>query len=170
MQKLWGYGSIILKIILWAPYTITHAVSKWSTGFWREKIYSGTPWYISMTILGTILCSANVAFIEYSIISSMSLNFLQKHGVVLFWSLEWKALAQLLGQQQLLQLAAPRCEESSKKTLWDPIGHIWVRFPRTGILAQMWSFFEKSRAFVWPNGLIFSSFLNCSEEIMSVRP
>ena len=26
--------------------------------------------------------------------------------------------------------------------------HIWVRFPRTGILAKMWPFFEKSRAFV----------------------
>ena len=25
---------------------------------------------------------------------------------------------------------------------------IWVRFPRTGILAKMWSFFFKSRAFV----------------------
>ena len=26
--------------------------------------------------------------------------------------------------------------------------YIWVRFPRTGISAKMWPFFEKSRAFV----------------------
>ena len=41
MQKLWGYGSIILKIILWAPFTITHAVLKRSTDFWRKKIILG---------------------------------------------------------------------------------------------------------------------------------
>ena len=33
--------------------------------------------------------------------------------------------------------------------------YIWVRFPRTRILAKMWHFFEKSRAFVRPNLIIF---------------
>ena len=32
---------------------------------------------------------------------------------------------------------------------------IWVRFPRTRILAKMWHFFEKSRAFVRLNLIIF---------------
>ena len=36
MQK-WGYGSIILKIILWAHFTITHAVLRGSADFFRRK-------------------------------------------------------------------------------------------------------------------------------------
>ena len=47
---------------------------------------------------------------------------------------------------------------------------IWVRFPRTGKMSNMWHFFLIFDALLWPNGWIFSSFLNCSEEIMSVRP
>ena len=33
----WGYRSIILKIIFWAPYTIKHAVFRGSTDFWKKK-------------------------------------------------------------------------------------------------------------------------------------
>jgi len=33
--------------------------------------------------------------------------------------------------------------------------HIWVRFPRTGILAKLWSLFEKSKAFMRPKLMIF---------------
>ena len=47
---------------------------------------------------------------------------------------------------------------------------IWVRFPRTGKMSNMWHFFLVFDALLWPNGWIFSSFLNCSEENMSVRP
>ena len=35
------------------------------------------------------------------------------------------------------------------------LDNLWVRFPRTGILAKMCHFFEKSRAFVWTNLIIF---------------
>ena len=51
---------------------------------------------------------------------------------------------------------------------WINASYIWVIFPRTGKMSKMCHnfFFEAS---LWPNGLIFSSFLNCSEEIMSVR-
>ena len=38
----WGYRSIILKIIFWAPYTITHAVFRGSTDFWK-KPFLGHP-------------------------------------------------------------------------------------------------------------------------------
>ena len=48
--------------------------------------------------------------------------------------------------------------------------HIWVRFPRTGILAKMWSFFLKSRAFVWPNLIIYLWFFNWSWSIVSLGP
>ena len=48
--------------------------------------------------------------------------------------------------------------------------HLWVRFPRTGILAKMWSFFEKSRAFVWPNLVIFDWLFNCSCPSVSLAP
>ena len=37
----WGYGSIILKIVLWAHFTITHAVLRESTDFLKTT-YSGT--------------------------------------------------------------------------------------------------------------------------------
>ena len=41
--------------------------------------------------------------------------------------------------------------------------------PGRGKLAKCGVFlFKIFEAFLWPNGLIFSSFLNCSEEIMSV--
>ena len=46
--------------------------------------------------------------------------------------------------------------------------HIWVIFPRTGKMSKICHnfFFEAS---LWSNGLNFSSFLSCFEEIMSVR-
>ena len=47
---------------------------------------------------------------------------------------------------------------------------IWVRFPRTGILAKMWSVFEKSRAFVRLNLIIFIWFCNCSCPRVSLAP
>ena len=39
-------------------------------------------------------------------------------------------------------------------------------FPQDGWAKSVWIFFFE--ASLWPNGLIFLSFLNCSEEIMSV--
>ena len=48
--------------------------------------------------------------------------------------------------------------------------YIWVRFPRTGILAKMCHFFEKSRAFVWPNLMRYFWFFNWSWSIVSLRP
>ena len=47
--------------------------------------------------------------------------------------------------------------------------YIWVRFPRTGKMVKMWHFFIFFEALLWPNGSIFSTFVNCSEEILSVR-
>ena len=46
---------------------------------------------------------------------------------------------------------------------------IWVVFPRTGKISKICHNFFLFGALLWPNGFIFSSFLNCSEEIMSVR-
>ena len=46
--------------------------------------------------------------------------------------------------------------------------HIWVIFPRTGKMSKICLIFFVFEASLWPNGLIFLSFLNCSEEIMSV--
>ena len=44
-----SYGSIILKIVLWAHFTITHAVLRGSTNFW-ETPYSGKDyWSISVS-------------------------------------------------------------------------------------------------------------------------
>ena len=40
-------------------------------------------------------------------------------------------------------------------------------FPQDGENEQNVSFFSFFEASLWPNGLIFLSFLNCSEEIMS---
>jgi hypothetical protein len=37
----WGYRSITLEIILWAPYTITHAVT--CRLFFRKNIFCDTP-------------------------------------------------------------------------------------------------------------------------------
>ena len=45
---------------------------------------------------------------------------------------------------------------------------IWVIFPRAGKMSKMCPFFLFFEASLWQNGLIFLSFLNCSEEIMSV--
>ena len=46
---------------------------------------------------------------------------------------------------------------------------IWVVFPRTGKMSKICHNFFFFGALLWPNGFIFSSFLNCSEEFMSVR-
>ena len=46
--------------------------------------------------------------------------------------------------------------------------HIWDNFPRTGKMVKMF-FFSFFLALRWPNGLIFSTFLNCSEEILPLR-
>ena len=43
---------------------------------------------------------------------------------------------------------------------------IWVSFCRAGKMSKMWHFFEKIEVLLWLNGLIFSSLLNCSEEIV----
>ena len=45
---------------------------------------------------------------------------------------------------------------------WGLQALIWVSFPRTGILAKMCHFFEKSRAFVWLSLIIVFLFFNCS--------
>ena len=50
------------------------------------------------------------------------------------------------------------------------IVHIWVRFPRTGILTKMCCFFEKSRALVWLNLKKKNYFCNCYGPIVSLRP
>ena len=46
--------------------------------------------------------------------------------------------------------------------------HIWVVFPRTGKMSKICPNFFFFGALLWPNGFIFSSFLNCSEEFLSV--
>ena len=46
---------------------------------------------------------------------------------------------------------------------------IWVNLPRTGKMVKMWPFLIFFGALLWPNGLICLTFLNCSEEILSVR-
>ena len=48
------------------------------------------------------------------------------------------------------------------------LSYIWVVFPRTGKMGKICLIFFIFEASLWPNGLIFLSFLNCSEEIMSV--
>ena len=40
------------------------------------------------------------------------------------------------------------CVENPGELVSGRSSKIWVRFPRTGILAKMWSFFKKSKAFV----------------------
>ena len=45
--QVWEYGFIILKIVLWAHFTITHAVLRESTNFLKTT-YSGTPYYESL--------------------------------------------------------------------------------------------------------------------------
>ena len=47
--------------------------------------------------------------------------------------------------------------------------YIWVVFPRTGKMSKICPNFFFFGALLWPNGFIFSSFLNCSEEFLSVR-
>ena len=51
-----------------------------------------------------------------------------------------------------------------------PCVYIWVRFPRTGILAKMWSLFWKSRAFVWLNLIIFYGFSIVSVQVCPLDP
>ena len=47
---------------------------------------------------------------------------------------------------------------------------IWVSFCRAGKMSKTWPFFvEKIEALLWPNGGIFLSLFNCSEENMSLR-
>ena len=45
-----SYGSVILKIILWAHLTITHAVLRGSTDFLKTT-YSGTPYCVLLEYL-----------------------------------------------------------------------------------------------------------------------
>ena len=49
------------------------------------------------------------------------------------------------------------------------IAYIWVNFPRIGKMVKMWHFFYFFGALLWPNGLIFSTFLNGSEEFLPVE-
>ena len=44
------------------------------------------------------------------------------------------------------------------------------QIPQDGKNEQYVEFLFIFDALLWPNGWIFSSFLSCSEEIMSVRP
>ena len=46
--------------------------------------------------------------------------------------------------------------------------HIWVVLPRTGKMSKICHNFFLFGALLWPNGLIFWSFVNCSEEILTV--
>ena len=62
------------------------------------------------------------------------------------------------GKQKMLFIM---CESKSLQL------HIWVRFPRTGILLKMWHFFLKSRAFVWPNLIRYIWFFNWFWSIVS---
>ena len=48
------------------------------------------------------------------------------------------------------------------------LNHIWVVLPRTGKMSNICHNFFFFGALLWPNGLIFWSFVNCSEEILSV--
>ena len=75
-----------------------------------------------------------------------------------------------ISSEWLIYICDGTARNNKGTAVWPGLEPIWVRFPRTGKMSNMWHFFFIFDALLWPNGWIFSSFLNCSEEIMSVRP
>ena len=57
------------------------------------------------------------------------------------------------------------CLIRSIKIIWTHMGQI----PQKGEMCKIRHIFLFFEALLWPNGLIFSSFLHCSEEILPVR-
>ena len=81
------------------------------------------------------------------------------------WTISINVNGPELGLDEELERLGKVGVSDGRRNIWK---YIWVSFCRTGKMSKIWPFFEKMEAWLWLNGLIFSSFLIFSEEIMSL--
>ena len=66
---------------------------------------------------------------------------------------------------------SPMKSQTKKSNSRTPIGEAYMgQIPQDGENEQYVALFLIFEALLWPNGWTFSSFINCSEEILSVGP